>query len=156
MIVLMAEKNSLTSSLTQLEETLDLYFGKKAPALPANIKELIVSFAPWITLILVVISLPAVLAILGIGSIFAPFSFFGGITKGYAYTLSLIFLALSVLFEALAIPGLFKRSKKGWNFVFYSTLVGILSNVVNFNLSSLVVGGLISFYFLFQVKSYYK
>lgn len=153
-IVLMAKTNG--SPLVQLEETLDLYFGKKAPALPSSVKEIIVNFAPWITLIMVVVSLPAVLALLGIGSLLAPFSFMNGANSGFAYMLSLIFLAASVLFEALAIPGLFKKSRQGWNFVFYSTLVGILSNLVNFNLSSLIIGGLISFYFLFQIKSYYK
>lgn len=154
----MAKENtkSTSSPLTQLEENLDVYFGQKAPALPANIKELIVNFAPWISLIMVVVSLPAVLAIIGIGSLAAPFSFLGGANSGFSYMLSLVFLALSVLFDAIAIPGLFKKSRQGWNFVFYSTLVGILSNLVHFNLSSLIVGGLISFYFLFQIKSYYK
>lgn len=150
----MATSNS--SPLAQLEETLDLYFGKKAPALPANVKEVIVKFAPWITLVLVVMSLPAVLALLGIGALLTPLSYLGGANSGFSYMLSLIFLAVSVLLEALSIPGLFKRTKQGWNFVFYSSLVSILSNVVNFNLSSLVIGTLVSFYFLFQIKSYYK
>ena len=152
----MAKENSNQSPLTQLEENLDLYFGKKAPALPTSAKEAIVNFAPWVTLILIIMSLPAVLAILGIGSILAPFSFLGGANAGFTYMLSLIFLAVSVLFEALAIPGLFKKSKKGWNFVFYSTLVGILSNVVSMNVGNLILGALIPLYILFQIKSYYK
>lgn len=152
----MANEVSKSSPLVQLEETLDLYFGKKAPALPANVKEAIVNFAPWISLIMVVVSLPSVLAILGIGSLMAPFSFLGGANAGFRYMLSLIFLAISVLFDGLAIPGLFKKAKSGWNFVFYSTLVGVLSNVVSMNLGGIILGALIPLYFLFQVKSYYK
>lgn len=147
---------SSSSPLSQLEENLDLYFGQKAPALPTGAKEAIVNFAPWITVVMLFVSLPPVLAILGIGSIMAPFSFLGGVNAGYSYMLSLIFLALSMVLEALAIPGLFKKTKAGWNFVFYSTLVNILSNLVHYQFMNLVIGGLISFYLLFQVKSYYK
>jgi hypothetical protein len=48
------------SALGGLEETLDLYFRQKAPAMPPNVKELLVKAAPWITLFILVITLPAV------------------------------------------------------------------------------------------------
>lgn len=148
--------NSNVSPLTQLEETLDLYFGKKAPALPTAWKEVIVKFAPWLTLFFLILSLPALLAVFGIGALLSPFSFLGGANGGVTYLVSMVLLAVSVVLEALAVPGLFKRSKSGWKFIFYSTLVSLLSNVVSFNLGGIVIGGLISFYILFQIKSYYK
>lgn len=46
------------SYMNQLEDLLTEYLVKKAPALPANVKEVIVNFAPWITLILVILALP--------------------------------------------------------------------------------------------------
>jgi lysylphosphatidylglycerol synthetase-like protein (DUF2156 family) len=153
----MATQNKdLKSSLNQLEVTLEEYFVKKAPTIPENIKEIIVNFAPWITLVILIITLPAVLFVFGLGTLLAPFSFLGGIQAGFSYTLSMIVLAVSLVLEALAIPGLFKRSKGGWNLVFYASIINAVSNLISFNIVSLIVGTLISWYILFQVKSYYK
>lgn len=154
MMFLMAKTTG--SPLGQLEDTLDVYFGQKAPALPKGAKDAIVNFAPWITLLLLLLSLPAVLALLGIGAILSPFSYLGGYSAGTTYTISLVLLAISVVLEALAIPGLFKKSKAGWNFVFYSSLVSIVSSLIGMQLFNMVIGAAISFYILFQVRSYYK
>lgn len=153
----MATQNKdLKSSLNQLEVTLEEYFVKKAPTIPENIKEIIVNFAPWITLVILIITLPAVLFVFGLGTLLAPFSFLGGIQAGFSYTLSMIVLAISLVLEALAIPGLFKRSKGGWNLVFYASIINAVSNLISFNIVSLIIGTLITWYILFQVKSYYK
>jgi len=58
--------NNTAAAPTGLEDTLDLYFGQKAPPMPANVKELLVRFAPWVTLVLLLITLPAVLIALGL------------------------------------------------------------------------------------------
>jgi len=150
------QTTDLKGSLKSLEETLDLYFGQKAPAMPTNIKELIVNLAPWLTLIFALISLPAILFVFGLGTLLAPFSFLGGVRAGFNYGLSMIVLAISVVLEFLSIPGLFKRARQGWNFVYYSALVYALYNIVSFNVGGLIIGALISFYILFQVKEYYK
>jgi hypothetical protein len=151
-----APTSDFKGSLKSLEDTLDLYFGQKAPAMPTNIKELIVNLAPWLTLILGLLSLPAILFVFGLGTLLAPFSFLGGVRAGFNYGLSMIVLAVSVVLEFLSIPGLFKRSRQGWNFVYYSALVNALYNIVSFNLGGLIIGALISFYVLFQVREYYK
>jgi len=65
-------------------------------------------------------------------------------------------LAISVVLEFLAVPGLFKKTRQGWNFVYYSALVSVLYSLVSFNLGGLIIGALISFYILFQVRTYYK
>ena len=142
--------------LTQLDETLELYLVKKAPALPVNAKEAIVKFAPWITLIMIVLALPAILAIFGLGAIVMPFSYIGGLRYGLNYTLSMIVAAVVLVVEAIAIPGLLKRSKGAWNLVYYATLIGAVQNLLTFNIGGLVIGTLLSLYILFQVKSYYK
>ena len=150
------QTTDLKGSLKSLEGTLDLYFGQKAPAMPTNIKELIVNLAPWLTLILGLLSLPAILFVFGLGTLFAPFSFLGGVRAGFNYSLSMIVLAISVVLEFLAVPGLFKKTRQGWNFVYYSALVSVLYSLVSFNLGGLIIGALISFYILFQVRTYYK
>lgn len=141
---------------SQLEKTLDLYLVKKAPAIPEGGKEFIVKFVPWITIMFVIQTIPAVLALLGIGTIVAPVTFLGGLSGGVAYILNLVFLLASLVLEAMAIPGLFKRQRKGWDRIYYSILVGALYSLFTMNLYGLVVGMLISLYILFQVKSYYK
>ncbi|MDH7475932.1 MAG: chromate transporter [Microgenomates group bacterium] len=151
----------LKSSLKSLEETLNLYFGKKAPALPTNIKELIVNLAPYLAILGVILSIPAILAILGIGAAFAPWGMMGGwatgrIFWGTGYYINMAFLIVIVILQALSISGLMKRTKAGWNYMFYASLVGVLQNLILFNLGGLIIGGAISFYCLFQVREYYK
>ena len=147
------------STLAAIEENLELYLGKKAPALPSNIKDLLVKLAPWITLILLILTLPLVLFAIGLGAIVAPFAFVlgpgYGVSYGVTYTLSMLILAVSLVLEALSIPGLFKRSAQGWRYAYYATLVGVVSSLVSLHIVSAVVSGLIGFYILFQIRSYY-
>jgi len=153
----MTNTNSTTNPFSQLENLLEEYLVKKAPfTLPANWKEAIVKFAPWISLILMIVALPAVLALFGLGAVLTPFSYLGGLRAGFGYTFGLIVSAVSVVLEAIAIPGLFKRTRQGWNFVYYATLVGVVENVLHFNIGGLIIGSLLSLYILFQVKEYYK
>jgi branched-subunit amino acid transport protein len=153
----MAKNTDVKTALGQLEDTLETYLVDKAPfSIPDNFKELIVKFSPWISLILLLVALPAILAIFGLGAILTPFSFLGGISAGYNYIFTLAFSVVTLVLEALAIPGLFKRSLGGWRFAYYAALVSAVQNLVTFNLGGLVIGGLVSMYVLFQIKSYYK
>lgn len=144
------------SPLNSLEETLDTYFGQKAPSLPPGVREFIVKIAPWLILISVILSIPALLALFGISAVVLPMSgYYGYNPAGPMWIVSMVLLAITVVLEALAIPGLLKRNKFGWNLIFYSVLVSLLSNLVIMNLLGLVIGALISFYLLFQIRSYY-
>jgi hypothetical protein len=142
-----------------LEETLNLYFGEKAPAMPPNVKELLVKFAPWITLFILLITLPAVLIALGLGALAAPLAFLVGpgygVSYGVTYTIGIVFLGLSVLLEALSVPGLFKRTRQGWRYAYWATLVSVVGSLVTLNIVSAIVGAVVGFYILFQVRSYY-
>ncbi|MFA5770181.1 MAG: hypothetical protein WC894_01640 [Patescibacteria group bacterium] len=146
----------------KLESTLEEYLVKKAPfQLPENVKEIIVKFAPYLAILGVVMGIPGVLALLGAGAILAPIGLVGGLMAGkpflgFGYIVSVVFLAVMVLLEGLAIPGLFSRSKKAWTFLYWSALVGVVQNIISFNVGGLIIGGLLSMYFLFQVKEYYK
>src|SRR3990167_805445 len=144
------------SYMKQLEDFLADYLVKKAPALPANVKEAIVKFAPWATVVIFIITLPIVLAVFGLGAFFAPFSFLGGLTAGTNYILTIILSGIQLVFEGMAIPGLFQKSRGAWNLVYYSALVGAVQNIATFNLGGLVIGTLLSLYILFQVREHYK
>lgn len=156
----MADNKDLTSSLSGLEKTLNEYFGKKAPQLPGNVKDIIVNLAPWFTLIGLIITLPLVLVAFGLGALVAPVSFLAGPQEGLAYgvnyTVSMVILGVALVLEAMAIPGLFAKSIKGWRFAYWSALVSAVSSLVSFNIGGAVLGAVVSFYFLFQIRDRYK
>ena len=61
----------------------------------------------------------------------------------------------SLVLYAIAVPGLFHRQAKGWNYSFYAVLVNGVGQLLVFNIIGLIVSLAISFYILFQVKPYY-
>ena len=147
------------STLATLEETLDLYFGQKAPAMPPNVKELVVRFAPWVTLVLLIITLPAVLIALGLGALAAPLSFLigpgYGVAYGVTYTVAMLIIGISVVLEAMSLPGLFKRTRQGWRFAYYAVLVNVVGSLIGFNFVSAIISAVVGFYILFQIRPLY-
>jgi hypothetical protein len=158
----MAQKNAdLKQGLGQLEETLEVYLVKKAPfSIPENWKELIVQFAPYLTILGIVVSVPAVLAVLGLGALVSPFTAFLGpryaLSYSFNYILSMVTLAVVIILEAMAVPGLFKRQEKAWRFLFYASLAHVVSGFLGGDWVGMIIGALLSWYVLFQVKEYYK
>lgn len=144
--------------MKNLMATLDTYLAKKAPALPLNIKELLVKFAPWLTILGVILSIPAILAFFGLGALMMS-SRYGGYAlanSGFTYTLAIIFLVVTAIMRGLAIPGLLAKTKKGWTMLFYSVLVSLVYSLLSFDIIGGLLGALISLYLLFQVREFYK
>ncbi|HPI67555.1 MAG TPA: chromate transporter [bacterium] len=138
-----------------LMETLEYYFVTKAPfQIPANIRELIVKFTPWINVIFLLTIVPLVLTVVGLSSLFTFYagSYFYHAGWGVYNIISLVTLVLGIM----ALPGLFKRTISGWKFTFYEIVVSFVGSLF----SGSIIGGLISLviglFVLFQVKSYYK
>ncbi|OGK23223.1 hypothetical protein A3C24_01020 [Candidatus Roizmanbacteria bacterium RIFCSPHIGHO2_02_FULL_37_24] len=148
--------HGLPTSLSQLEKLLDTYFRQKAPKLPEDIQNIIVAFGPWLILIFILVSIPGILTAFGLGSLMGPVGFSVGANIGLMYTISWVFLAITLVLEALALPGLFNRQIKGWNFLFYASLVSLVQNIVLLNILGLIIGSGISFYILFQIRHHYK
>lgn len=147
------------STFNQLETMLDEYLGKKAPAMPENIKETLASFAPYLAIIAIVISIPGIIAVLGIGAMMGPLSAFAG-TSYASYSIfhyiGVIGLIISAVLYGLAIPGLFKRSMGAWRLMYYSSLVTFIASILQGNIVGAILGALIGLYILFQVKNKYK
>src|SRR3989344_4096153 len=137
--------------MEQLDKTLDLYLVKKAPfQIPARWKEVLVKYFPWITLVLLILALPAVLVLLGISAFVMPFAYMA--QTGGGLTLAVIFLIATLVLEGMAIPGLLARKMSGWKLLYYSALLSAVYNLLNFNLGGLIIGTLISLYLLFQIR----
>jgi hypothetical protein len=132
---------------------LDYYLVQKAPfQIPDTGRELIVKFGPWITVVLLVLTLPFILVLLGVGTLGLPF-------LGVPYAASFGFTAIIVLaYFALmifALPGLFARKRAGWNLIFYAELLMIITSLLSGNIFGALIGGLIGLYILFQVRGLY-
>ena len=137
-------------------ETLELYFGKKAPQLPTNVKEIIVKFAPYLAILGVVAAIPAVLNLVGFGGTFGAMMPYSRYTMGYGgFGIAAIFSIVGLVLNALAISGLFKRTASGWNYSFYSVLVGAVQNILMMNIIGLIISFAIGCYILFQIRAYY-
>lgn len=154
---------SVGAAVDSSEGFFDKIFVKQAPfQLPESLKEWIVKFGPWITLVILVLMAPALLVALGLGAVFGGMAFFGGFGTGAVYYLAMIASILNLVLMIIALPGLFKRKMSSWKLLYYSGLIslvaGVLENLINLSFGALIWGlvtSAISFYFLFQIKSKY-
>lgn len=132
---------------------LDFYLVKKAPfQIPGEIREFLVKFGPWIALVLLILALPALLVMLGIGTAMMPF---GGVGYAAGFTYLSVMLLAQLVLQALALPGLFARKMSGWKLIFYAQLVGIVFSLLSGSILGALIGGLIGLYILFQVRPLY-
>jgi len=115
--------SSASDLLGKVETTFNEYFAVKAPPLPANVKD-----------------------------VFSPLALVDGPQYGATYFLALAFLLAGEVLWGLAIPGLFKQTRRSWQYLFWGELLNCVYNLISFNFVSLIVGGLIGFYFLFQIR----
>lgn len=133
---------------------LDFYLVKKAPfQIPDAGRELIVRFGPWITMVLLILTLPILLFALGFGAILMPV---GGIGYSASFGLLTIFIIVELGLMAAALPGLFARKMAGWQLLFYSQLVGIVHSLLTGNIIGGLLTALIALYILFQVRPLYR
>ncbi len=134
------------------DKVLENFFVKKLPALPEGVKEALVKFGPWITLVALVLSLPTLLMALGLRSVYMSTAY--GYHYGYSYYWWISIASMVLM--AIALPGLFKRQLSAWKRMFYAVLVTAVYDLVTFSLGGLIIGTGISLYILYQIKSFYK
>lgn len=138
----------------------------KAPSLPIGVKDFIVMVAPWVALILGLLSVVGfAFSLLGLGALgaLAPLGGTSVNLAGIGLVSAVLGLVSGVLM-LLAFRPLQRRALRGWNLIFWVLVVGFVSSVVVNVLYFFTVVGiviaviwlLIQLYFWFQVKSYYK
>jgi hypothetical protein len=141
------------SYLQKLEQWLQLYLVGKAPPLPPQGREWTLKAAPWVMLFLLLVALPRLLMILGLGAALVPFG--TPYAHGLGYLISLVFGLLLVALRGLSLPGLFNRTANGWRLAYYSMLASAASSVLHFNPPG-VLFSLLALYLLFQVRNDYR
>ncbi|KKR19511.1 MAG: hypothetical protein UT50_C0032G0005 [Candidatus Moranbacteria bacterium GW2011_GWA2_39_41] len=159
------ETEKTTAAATnQLEAMLDEYMVKKAPfAMPAEVKEFIVKVSPYLIIIFAVMGLPVILAAIGLNAVLTPFAMMGGYGYGYGYgwgfgaIISLAVAVITIVMEVMAVPGLFKRTKGSWKLLFYASIVSLIGGILAVHgIVGTIIGAIIGWYILFQVKDMYK
>ena len=156
----------LDTQLAPLLKFLDGYYSK-APVLPKGGKDFIVKASPWLAL------LGAVFALFAAYGLYQAMSFVSTITNSPFYQayapkaasfpitvwLSIAVLVVWAVIYLLAFSPLKAEKLKGWNLILYGMILNVVANVVTLSPFSIIwsiVGFLIGYYFLYQVKSYYK
>lgn len=163
-------------ALDSLEKQLDGVF-KDLPALPKSAKELLVSWWPYLALILGALQLFAAWGLWGLVNLANTYVgyanelsvAYGGRPIGYTATDSaLIYGAIALLMVNaviffMAYSPLTKKVKRGWDLIFLATIINVVYGVLQVFVSgrgigSLIVslvGSAIGLYLLFQIRSYY-
>jgi len=133
---------------------LDFYLVKKAPfQIPEGGREFIVQWGPWISIVLLVLSLPVILFALGIGTFLVPFA---GLGYASGFGLAVVTLIIHFGLWIAALPGLFARKMGGWRLLFYGELFSIATSLLQGAIVGAIIGGLIGLYILFQVRTKYS
>ncbi len=128
----------------------------KLPPLPENGRKNLVGFLPLISLIFGILGVIFGVAALGALTVLSPLLLLGaGVGHaGGSLVSELISLAGSVMLLA-AYPGLKMRSTRGWQLLFWSQAVWVLSSLLSLSVMGLILDA-VGFYLLYQIKSYYK
>jgi hypothetical protein len=147
--------------MAQLEKFFEDLFLKKIPwQLPVKAKEVIVKIAPWIVLIILIVSIPGILAVFGLSAFVGGMATYYGAHLGSRFYLGWIVLVVQFILMAMSFSGLKQRKLKGWRFAYYSSLVSAVYGVISaYNISGIIwslISAGIGLYILFQVRSYYN
>lgn len=143
-------------NMEQWTKALEEWFAK-LPPLPKGITDVVVKVAPWLALVFGVLGVLGSIAATGLLAVLSPFMVLGGgLGVAAGSVVGAVLALVSSVLLLMAFPGLRDRKMAGWKWSFYAEVVSVASSVVALNLFGAVVGALIGFYILFQIKSYYK
>lgn len=140
---------------TNLQSMMEEWFGK-LPPLPANAVESIFKIAPILALVFGILGVVLSIAGLSALSLFAPLAVVGGVAPQYSFgIIATIGWLVSSVMMLLAYPGLKAGKMSGWNMLFWSEVVMVVTAVIGISVVN-VLGAAIGFYLLFQLKPKYK
>lgn len=151
-------KDQVRNYVDQFEAWLDEHMVTKAPfQIPMGGKEFLATIAPYLVIVGAVLFLISLPVLLGLGAIGGAMGMTSGHPEwGFVMLVMLITNVIVIVLELYALSGLFKRTKASWRLVYYATLVSFVGNILSFNILGAIIGGIIGWYLLFQVKELYK
>lgn len=144
--------------ITRLEMLLDRYMVKEAPfTLPPGLKEFIVTVSPYLVMLGILMTLSSLRGVIGAATLAEPLAMMAGYGWGLSAIITLITSLTTLVLFVMAVSGLFKRTQSAWRLVFYASIVSFVGSVLALsNIVGGIIGAIISWYILFQVKEFYK
>lgn len=141
--------SSITPDKPFEKELLPLFTIKAPFQLPTEWKDFIVKVSPYVMLLLVPLTVFAI-GITAIASIFSTF------TINFRWSLATLIVLVALVCSLLSIKGLFDRKREGWVWSYYAYLLILASDLLHFDFFDAIITFLISGFFLFQIREYYK
>lgn len=140
-----------------LEKELAPIFLEKLPAFPDEIKEVLAKIAPWLVLIGIIFGGLGVLAAIGLGG-FISVASIGTAAYGslWQYWIGIAGTGVVVVLYLMAFGPLRNRQRRGWDLLYYALLVNLIVWLISFSIISLLIGGFLGFWSLFQVREKYS
>ncbi|GAB3166389.1 hypothetical protein [Telluribacter humicola] len=136
-----------------LEKELEPIFLGKFPDFPDEVKEFLVKYGPYLMLVGAILGLLGILTALGIGTAAIPFMPYG---SSAVFWVGMVLTALVLVMYLLAFSPLRNRRIQGWRILYYALLLNLLGSLIQLNILSLLIGGAIGFWVLFQIRSKYS
>ncbi|ACT96164.1 hypothetical protein [Dyadobacter fermentans] len=137
-----------------LEKELEPIFLQKFPPFSESVKEFLVQYGPYIILVLSVIGVLGLLTALGVGG--AVFGMGGAsVGIGFNFYLGIVLGIVTLVMYLMAFTPLKARKRAGWNLLYYALLLGLVSNLIQLSIFAFIVGGLVGFWVLFQIREKY-
>lgn len=150
------KKETVTSfDFKNIESQIETLITKNLPALPENVIETLVKLSPWLAILGTVMGIPAILALFRLNQ-FAAYYNVPGMGFGWSYQVHNVLFIVQMIIMALSIQGLFARKLSAWRLMYYAAWVSLLSSLLSSGIVSMLIGGLVSFYLLFQIKGSYR
>lgn len=137
-----------------LEKELEPVFLQKFPPFSESVKEFLVEYGPYFILVLSILGVIGILTALGVGSAAIGM---GAVSAGLglAFYAGIAMGAITLIMYLMAFTPLRARKRAGWNLLYYALLLGLLSSLVQLHILAAVVGGVIGFWVLFQIREKY-
>ncbi len=152
-------QDQVTSQMHALEKWMAPLFAK-LPHLPDSSRKTVKDLSPWIALVVGILGFIGLLGAGVMSMILSPFILF---TKGVPGLFTFVFLALGLIacvLDLLAFNPLLKGHKKGWNYLFYGTVLTTISVALQILLGEAALVSLllmlVGFWLLFEIRGLYR
>jgi hypothetical protein len=136
-----------------LEKELEPIFLEKFPPFSENVKEFLVTYGPYFILILSIIGVFGLLMAFGIGSAALGMGAVPGI--GFNFYLGVGLGIITLIMYIMSFNPLRARKRAGWNLIYYAVMIGVLSSLIQLNLFAAIIGAVLGFWILFQIREKY-
>ena len=132
----------------------------KFPHLPQGGRKFITQVAPWLSLIFGILGLLSLAGAGALGVLLAPALILGGGVQGVSFFITIVLGIVSAILALLSFNPLREMRKKGWDYAFYSFVVGAISSLISLVLASggfgNIIGMIIGAYIIFEVRESYN